>query len=148
MTTEQFVPYEMKTSIIHILSYDDKNLEGYPENAFFKGRRYFSNLTQMIFLVEELLDSMVFPPRATSMRSFTAGAAHRVRAGRAAGGEEKPIASFRLSVLFRQNASWQGNIQWMDDHAATPFRSVLELVQLMDSVLAQYDHAGGRTEKV
>ena len=35
MTTEQFVPYEMKTSIIHILSYDDKNLEGYLENAFF-----------------------------------------------------------------------------------------------------------------
>ena len=52
---------------------------------------------------------------------------------------DKPIASFRLSVLFRQNASWQGNIQWMDDRAVTPFRSVLELVQLMDSVLGQYD---------
>lgn len=139
MTTEQFVPYEMKTSIIHILSYEGKNLEGYLENAFFKGRRYFSNLTQMIFLVEELLDFMVFPPRATSMRSFKAGTAHRVTTAHKSVNADKPIASFRLSVLFRQNASWQGNIQWMDDRAVTPFRSVLELVQLMDSVLGQYD---------
>ena len=49
MTSKPFVPYEMKTSIIHVLSYEDKKLEGYLESAFFKGRRYFSNLTQMIF---------------------------------------------------------------------------------------------------
>lgn len=145
MTTEQFVPYEMKTSIIHVLSYEGKNLEGYLENAFFKGRRYFSNLTQMIFVVEELLDSMVFPPRATSLRSFTAGTPHRVQVAHKSSSSEKPIASFRLSVLFRQNASWQGNIQWMEDHTATPFRSVLELVQLMDSVLAQYDQQSGES---
>lgn len=143
MTSKPFVPYEMKTSIIHVLSYEDKKLEGYLESAFFKGRRYFSNLTQMIFLVEELLDAMIYPSRVTSLRSFTTRTTRRT----AQENEEKPIASFRLSVLFRQNASWQGNIQWMEDKKVIPFRSVLELIQLIDTGLAAFDTRDDKTSK-
>lgn len=143
MTSKPFVPYEMKTSIIHVLSYEDKRLEGYLESAFFKGRRYFSNLTQMIFLVEELLDAMIYPSRVTSLCSFTTGTTRRT----AQENEEKPIASFRLSVLFRQNASWQGNIQWMEDKKVIPFRSVLELIQLIDTGLAAFDTRDDKTSK-
>lgn len=143
MTSKPFVPYEMKTSIIHVLSYEDKRLEGYLESAFFKGRRYFSNLTQMIFLVEELLDAMIYPSRVTSLRSFTTRTTRRT----AQENEEKPIASFRLSVLFRQNASWQGNIQWMEDKKVIPFRSVLELIQLIDTGLAAFDTRDDKTSK-
>lgn len=143
MTSKPFVPYEMKTSIIHVLSYEDKKLEGYLESAFFKGGRYFSNLTQMIFLVEELLDAMIYPSRVTSLRSFTTGTTRRA----AQENEEKPIASFRLSVLFRQNASWQGNIQWMEDKKVIPFRSVLELIQLIDTGLAAFDTRDDKTSK-
>lgn len=44
-------------------------------------------------------------------------------------------ASFLIQVQFRQNATWQGSIQWLDQKKAQRFRSTLELIQLMDSAL-------------
>lgn len=49
----------------------------------------------------------------------------------------KPMdpASFLIQVQFRQNATWQGSIQWLDKKKTQRFRSTLELIQLMDSAL-------------
>ena len=44
-------------------------------------------------------------------------------------------ASFLIQVQFRQNATWQGSIQWLDKKKTQRFRSTLELIQLMDSAL-------------
>jgi hypothetical protein len=38
-------------------------------------------------------------------------------------------------VLFRQNASWQGSITWMEGKQEQSFRSALELIFLMNSAL-------------
>ena len=44
-------------------------------------------------------------------------------------------ATFALRVLFRQNASWQGSVSWMEGNREESFRSVLELLFLMNSAL-------------
>ena len=54
-------------------------------------------------------------------------------------GEQKPLATFQLSVLFRQNASWQGSLTWLERAEEARFRSVLELVGLLDSALAAWE---------
>jgi len=38
-------------------------------------------------------------------------------------------------ILFRQNASWQGSVVWVEGRQEERFRSALELVLLMDSAL-------------
>ena len=86
---------------------------------------------------------MIYSSLVTSLRSFTTPTTRRATQEN----EEKPIASFRLSVLFRQNASWQGNIQWMEDKKVIPFRSVLELIQLIDTGLAAFDTRDDKTSK-
>ena len=45
------------------------------------------------------------------------------------------VATFVVTVLFRQSASWQGTVQWCEGKEKVPFRSVLELLHLMDSAL-------------
>lgn len=45
------------------------------------------------------------------------------------------IATFELRLLFRQHASWQGEVLWLEKNTRQNFRSVLELVCLMDSAL-------------
>ena len=47
------------------------------------------------------------------------------------------LATFKVKVLFRQNASWQGKIEWIEENMETSFRSVLEFVKLIDSALPQ-----------
>ena len=47
------------------------------------------------------------------------------------------LATFEMRILFRQHASWQGELQWLERNAQQSFRSVLELITLMDSALRE-----------
>ena len=44
-------------------------------------------------------------------------------------------ANFVVHVQFRQNATWQGTVQWLDKNKIQQFRSALELLKLMDEAL-------------
>ena len=45
------------------------------------------------------------------------------------------LATFAVRIIFRQNASWQGSVVWLEGEREESFRSALELVLLMDSAL-------------
>ncbi|MBQ2911201.1 MAG: hypothetical protein IJE55_02820 [Clostridia bacterium] len=41
-------------------------------------------------------------------------------------------ATFIVQVQFRQNATWQGTVQWVEKGVTQRFRSELELMKLMN----------------
>lgn len=45
-------------------------------------------------------------------------------------------ATFVVHVQFRQNATWQGSIEWLEEKTNRKFRSMLEMMKLMDEALA------------
>ena len=45
-------------------------------------------------------------------------------------------SSFLVRVRYRQNASWQGMIQWLDGEKTRNFRSFLEMTLLIQEALA------------
>ena len=57
--------------------------------------------------------------------------------GREAVGEKKP--TFIIKVQYRQNASWQGTIKWVEGNVEKGFRSTLELIKLMDRAIGTED---------
>lgn len=98
-----------------------------------EGRR-FESLVEFLLAMEELLNEMNFPQSFTAVRSFresperaSVPAGDRTETGR--------LATFTVSVLFRQNTSWQGSVSWLENGREESFRSVLELILLMDSAL-------------
>lgn len=44
-------------------------------------------------------------------------------------------ATFIINVKYRQNATWQGEVIWVDKKETKFFRSALELLKLMDSAM-------------
>lgn len=50
-------------------------------------------------------------------------------------GKHRGVVVFQIKILFRQNATWQGSLLWLDRQQEAQFRSVLELLELLDSVL-------------
>ena len=44
--------------------------------------------------------------------------------------------TFEISVRFTQNATWQGQIYWIEQNQKQNFRSALEMLKLMDEALA------------
>lgn len=41
--------------------------------------------------------------------------------------------TFLVRIQYRQNASWQGQVTWVEENKTIPFRSALELIKLIDS---------------
>ncbi|KUO64340.1 MAG: hypothetical protein APF84_09895 [Gracilibacter sp. BRH_c7a] len=44
-------------------------------------------------------------------------------------------SAFMVRVQYRQNSSWQGTIQWLDEKKTVHFRSLLEMTMLMNEAL-------------
>ena len=41
--------------------------------------------------------------------------------------------TFIVRIQYRQNATWQGHVTWVDENKTVAFRSALELIKLLDS---------------
>lgn len=125
---------ESRKITVCVDSYDSGILKGRFYNAYQEMER-FDSLVQFLTSVEAVLEEQQHPQSYTVLRKFS----DRISAGDgtvASGCIQKgKIATFEMQVLFRQHSSWQGVLIWRDRKQEQPFRSVLELVLLMDSAL-------------
>ena len=95
----------------------------------------FCSLTQFLIKMETLLDDMQNPQAYTQLRSFAASLIPLVNQAPPPDIRTGRLATFEIQVVFRQHTSWQGVIVWLEQRKEQSFRSVLELVMLIDSVL-------------
>ena len=123
-----------RTTTVCIDSYRDGNPVGRFYNPYHKEGIPFQSMTQFLVRMEQAMDEMELPKAFTETRSFAQPSAVlkdtadlQEQTGRE--------ATFALKVLFRQNTSWQGLITWLEGRQEQSFRSVLELICLIDSAL-------------
>ena len=127
---------EYRTTIVCIDSYNDQKLCGRFYNPYLSKGKTFQSMIGCIKEMEQTLDEMNFPQSFSMVRNFAASPELPN------GPPEVDIlagtkATFALRILFRQNASWQGSITWLEGKREQSFRSVLELMLLMDSAISQ-----------
>ncbi len=125
---------EYRTTLVCVDSYKEGVMEGCLCNPYCDGES-FKSLSQFLVKMESMLDEMKFPQAHTETRSFGAGARQIPEAEPLQTRERGTAATFRLKVIFRQHASWQGVVTWLETGKEESFRSVLELILLMDSAL-------------
>lgn len=118
------------------------------ENHLFDGRliygkpqqeRPFLNLMQLLLEMEKYMDDTDKPPSAMEKRVFAKvddlSDLIPEQDYKVINEVEGKIATFNIHILFRQNASWQGSISWIEGNSEMTFRSALELITLMASAL-------------
>ena len=135
MVQKLWVPESRKTTVC-IDSYQDGIFQGrfYGPDG---GAQSFRSLSQFLVMMQELLEQLGDPQSDTSHRSFSAllqqpspgFPRNNIRRG--------TQATFELQILFRQHTSWQGMILWKELSRQQSFRSVLEMILLMDSALRE-----------
>ena len=123
-----------RDSLICVDGYDNSLISGRVYNLFFHGSRSFANLMQLVLALEDMLEQLNYPEAFAQPRRGWDGA---VRLPQLPPAKEMrgSLATFRLRLLFRQNASWQGCVHWLEPGCEQSFRSVLELLMLLDSAL-------------
>ena len=124
----------------HIRICVDSYEHGVPTGRFYHpaldgGGRAFQSLTQLLVGVEDLLDETNFPQSFTARRTFAPQAEAPPGVSAAGAPENGALGTFDVRLMFRQHASWQGGVIWVEGKAEQSFRSVLELILLMDSAL-------------
>lgn len=126
-----------RTTVICIDRYEN----GVPSGRFYNYANpdeghVFLSLIQLIAGMERILDSANYPQSFTAVRSFAVSAEQAVNETVGAQDRKGALATFVVKVLFRQHTSWQGSITWQEAGCEEPFRSVLELILLMESALS------------
>lgn len=62
----------------------------------------------------------------------------------------KQANTFIVKIIDQQNSTWQGSITWVEEKKEQKFRSVLELIKLVDGALEtqeEKDPKGGEHEE-
>ena len=131
---ERIYGNEYRTTVVCVDSYEDCVPVGRFYNPQRKEGSKFSSLSQLLVKMEDLLDEMQLPQSFTAIRTFS-NHPDGALAAAAAGAQSGQLATFAVRILFRQNASWQGSVTWLEGEREENFRSVLELILLMDSAL-------------
>ena len=126
---------EYRTTIVCVDSYTNGVLVGRFYNPSRRGGEAFQSLTQFLVKMDQTLDEINLPQAFDSARAFAQPP--EVELGNTPWPESQKgiLATFAVRVIFRQNASWQGSVTWLEGGREESFRSVLELVLLMDSAL-------------
>ena len=129
-------------AIVTVQSYENRELKGTVYNGFYDKKVPFRNSFEMISVLENLFDSLSFPQSSVTNRSFYKRAKRQKRKGSQGEHMEGNVTStgkakFVVYVQYRQNATWQGTIQWVDENKTQRFRSALEMLKLMDEALGE-----------
>ena len=126
---------ELRTITVCIDHYQDGVPAGRFYTPIFPEGKSFRSLTQVLLEIEQFLDSMEFPKAFHELRRFAPAATDASLP--ISGTPPRPGASatFSIRILFRQNASWQGRVTWLEGKREQVFRSALELILLMDNAL-------------
>jgi hypothetical protein len=124
-----------RTTVVCVDSYERSILTGRFYNPYLPAGVKFESTIEFLGEMEQMLNQMQLPRSFTAERAFAQGCAW---AGEATAGDEERQGrrgTFEIRILFRRNTSWQGSVRWAEGQKEESFRSVLELLMLMDSAL-------------
>ncbi|MEW6622099.1 MAG: hypothetical protein AB1420_03030 [Bacillota bacterium] len=55
-------------------------------------------------------------------------------------------STFVIRIHFKQNANWQGTIQWLEENKTVSFRSILEMIFLLNEAIDKIPTSNGEFE--
>ena len=131
-----------------IYSYSSDSLRGLLYSMYLDEPYEFVSLVQMIEKMEQIFDTKGFPEAFMASRMFDTSKNSRKISELDGNATMKEAlitkirpdpglsqCTFEINVKFRQNATWQGQILWVEKNLKQNFRSVLEMLKLMDEAL-------------
>lgn len=102
--------------------------------------RLFPSLWGLLRWIEQDIDDSGYPQKMFQYRTWGRKGAKMTDRNEELDPQatrEEPIggATFIVQVLCRQNATWQGTIQWVQARQTQTFRSEYEMLRLMDEAV-------------
>jgi hypothetical protein len=126
---------------IRLLPKADGPMGGIGKNANNGEGFSFESFPDMVRTMEDNMDKARHPQHTMNLRAWEGKKMDRNNKTRHPEEKRGKIitlpngANFVIRVQYRQNASWQGTIQWLEGKQTLRYRSVLELLKLMEDAV-------------
>lgn len=150
---------ELTMTCICVDSYENGSMQGRVTNPASDRQEKFNNVVSLLKILNDIYDNGEYPQATMKCRSFASKKVEEEKSRpEPAAKPSKPVmntlsqrgklATYRLRIMFRQNASWQGTLTWVEKNKEESFRSALEMLMLIDSSFeAQAAAASGGNEE-
>lgn len=123
MLREKMIPCQSREAVVTVLSYQEGVMKGYLQHPRLERRRSLQSLSQMILLLDSLLDLEDCVNSPLSLISSECKGLDSIEV-------------FKIQIFFREHYTWQGRLIWENMNKEIVFHSAIELIQLMDEILA------------
>ena len=129
---------QYRISKVCVDGYTDRVLEGriYQYNSEYEGGICFHSAIEFLKYMELIMKEKHFPD-FQECRAFQQASEVEIVQPSPESREIGKKATFVVKILFRQHTSWQGTVLWCENSREVNFRSVLELLLLMDSAMKE-----------
>lgn len=153
------LPEQSRVFMLRITGHNVSDCTGTIHNLYQERQERFTGLADAVLKMDAMMDALGTPQATQESRKFARTEQtphrggtrqqkqHRQRAQEKAKvvgqywqpdflqSEDENVAVFFVRVRFRQHSSWQGDVNWRNDGQKVQFRSVLELLHLLQSAL-------------
>ena len=142
------LPNSYKYFTIAVESFHEKQMEGVIYHESREGAAPFKGLIQMAHILNYISDEIHYPMKSLDERRFQKRTLTDIPEEEAAfstsARQERKgsLATFRLHIKYRYNATWQGTVTHLETGAVYAFESFKELMHLFEGLLS-----GGREER-
>lgn len=119
---EKMFPCQSREAVVTVQTYHNGNMDGYLQHPRLSGREKIQSLSQMILLLNSLIDMEDCPNPSLPLVP-------------SAGPGSDSARVFRIQILFREHYTWQGRLIWQNENLEVVFHSAIELIQLFDEML-------------
>ena len=121
MKTHKLFPCKTIDAILRVTYYEKGMLTGWLSHVRLDHPLKIQNVPQLLFALDEILSQEDAPIVYHTVEDAML--------------PENPIATIWLQILFREHHTWQGRVIWENQRMEAPFRSVLELIEILDEIL-------------
>lgn len=143
IANNQGIPNAVTRSLVCVNQEHESDYAGVLYNPYIPEPVAFGQIKDLLTALEAFFDTISFPQPFFETRSFLEGkpdgeptaAPERFWDNSLFDRYRGDLATFVVEVHFRQNATWQGNVRWVERERSAAFRSTLELIKLVDSVM-------------
>lgn len=145
------VPSTVVKTLVCVDEIIDIDMAGRLYNLYMPDLVEFSSTFGFVRIMDAFFDEIAFPQSSYGIRAFNKKPVkpeiikkevRQFMSDDTFINEQGKKASFMIQVQFRQNATWQGTITWLDEKKTQHFRSTLEMIKLMDNALDESTGAG------
>ncbi len=140
--------FDVRTFLLYIDSYDNNIPVGQYHNLCREELVEFHSLAQLLLKLDHSLDVDNMPQSFNKVRTFFPLNGYGLETRADASPRSGKMATFAVHVLFRRNASWQGTLTWLDEGRVQNFRSVMEMIALMNSALENVKNSRWNEEEL